>query len=54
MIDRAPPGLVEGLYLHGSLAWGDFRPGRSDIDFLAVVSERRTEESVKVLSQAFR
>src|SRR4030042_6962221 len=27
-----------GLYLHGSLATGDFDPGRSDIDFLVVTT----------------
>ena len=26
-----------GLYLYGSLASGDFDPGRSDIDFVVVV-----------------
>lgn len=51
LADDAAPGLVEGLYLHGSLAMGDFRPGRSDIDFLAVVSERPTERSAKVLGE---
>jgi len=29
-----------GLYLHGSLALGDFDPGHSDIDFLVVTSRR--------------
>lgn len=29
-----------GMYLHGSLAGGDFDPGRSDIDFLVVTSEK--------------
>jgi hypothetical protein len=28
-----------GMYLYGSLAVGDFDPGRSDIDFLVVTSE---------------
>ena len=30
-------GKVIGLYLSGSLAYGDFVPGRSDIDLHAVV-----------------
>ncbi len=36
--DRYVPGLVEGLYLQGSIALGDYRPGVSDIDFVAVTS----------------
>ncbi|WP_345636577.1 nucleotidyltransferase domain-containing protein [Rugosimonospora acidiphila] len=37
-LDRAAPGLVERLYLSGSVALGDYHPGVSDIDFLAVMS----------------
>jgi hypothetical protein len=36
LADRHAPGLVEGLYLQGSVALGDYRPGVSDIDFVAV------------------
>src|SRR5215210_4472239 len=32
-----------GLYLHGSLANGDFAPGRSDIDFLVVTESELTQ-----------
>jgi hypothetical protein len=39
-VDAAAPGLVEGLYLTGSVALGDFRPHQSDIDFVAVVGAR--------------
>ncbi len=38
--DAELPGLVEGLYLHGSLGWGEYFPGQSDIDFAAVLSAR--------------
>jgi hypothetical protein len=38
LADRHAPGLVEGLYLQGSIALGDYQPGVSDIDFVAVVS----------------
>jgi hypothetical protein len=37
-LDRSVPGLVDGLYLVGSVALGDYRPGASDVDFLAVTS----------------
>lgn len=36
-LDRALPGRVEGFYLVGSAAFGAFRPGRSDLDFVAVM-----------------
>ncbi|WP_232663802.1 nucleotidyltransferase domain-containing protein [Pseudonocardia sp. TRM90224] len=44
-------GLVEGLYLHGSLRFGEFHPARSDIDFVAVVAERPDAEQVVVLGE---
>src|SRR5215208_4694587 len=37
-LDEVAPGLVDALYLTGSVALDDFRPGRSDIDFLAVTA----------------
>ncbi|MFH8348851.1 aminoglycoside adenylyltransferase domain-containing protein [Streptomyces sp. NPDC018045] len=50
--DRLCPGLVEGLYLTGSIALGDFRPGRSDIDFVAVTARRLAAADVAALEQA--
>lgn len=32
-------GNLVGVYLHGSLAFGCYHPGKSDIDFIAVVRE---------------
>ncbi len=40
MADAAVPGLVEALYVVGSAAMQDFRPGLSDLDFVAVTSGR--------------
>lgn len=37
--DILAPALVEGLYLQGSVALGDYRPGISDIDFVAVTED---------------
>ncbi|MFK8844766.1 aminoglycoside adenylyltransferase domain-containing protein [Streptomyces sp. Ac-502] len=51
-VDRTRPGLVEGLYLTGSIALGDFRLGRSDVDFVAVTARRPTAEDVVALRQA--
>lgn len=42
--DREAPGLVQGLYLTGSVALGDFRPHTSDVDFV-IVTSRRTERA---------
>lgn len=36
--DSEAPGLVEGLYLTGSVALSDFRPHVSDIDFVVVTA----------------
>jgi hypothetical protein len=38
LVDAEAPGLVTGLYLTGSLALDDFRPARSDVDFVAVTA----------------
>ena len=38
LVDAEAPGLVVGLYLTGSVALGEFRPHRSDVDFVAVLA----------------
>jgi predicted nucleotidyltransferase len=38
---------IVGLYLSGSLAYGDFVPERSDIDLQAVVQSRLTENELR-------
>jgi hypothetical protein len=40
LADARLPGCVEGLYLRGSLAFGEWHDGRSDIDFVAVLDRR--------------
>jgi hypothetical protein len=51
-IDERAPGLVEGLYLHGSLALaGEFFAG-SDIDFVAVLSARPGDAELTALAAA--
>jgi len=42
---------IVGLYLSGSLAYGDFVPRRSDIDLQAVVRNPLTEEELRSVEQ---
>jgi predicted nucleotidyltransferase len=46
MVDAEVAGLVEGLYLVGSVALGDFRPASSDIDFVAVTASHPSPEAL--------
>lgn len=52
-VERRIPGYLQGLYLHGSLAWGEFFPG-SDIDFVATTSRRPNERDLALLQQIHR
>jgi predicted nucleotidyltransferase len=60
LLDRFLSGLHETLpptavWAHGSLALGDFQPGRSDLDMIAVVDSAPTDaqrEQLKVLHEA--
>jgi hypothetical protein len=51
-VDDEAPGVVEGLYLTGSTALGEFRPHTSDIDFLAVTSNPPNGRAVWALGRA--
>ena len=51
-VDAAAPGLVDGLYLTGSAALGDFRPRTSDVDFVAVTTERPDAAALAGLTRA--
>lgn len=48
-IDEVAPGLVEGLYLVGSVALGDYHSGHSDVDFVAVLGRELTDDDLTVL-----
>lgn len=52
LVDAAAPGLVEGLYVVGSTALGDFHPARSDIDFVAVSADPVTAAQLAGLERA--
>lgn len=45
------PGLIEGLYLVGSVALNDFRPQSSDIDFVAVTDKRPKARELAALDR---
>lgn len=47
--DSVAPGLVEGLYVVGSYALGDWQPGRSDIDIVAITAEPATDQDFGAL-----
>lgn len=51
-IDSCAPGLVEGLYIVGSYAMGDWHEGRSDIDIVAVTAEAATDDDAAMLRTA--
>ena len=49
------PGKLTGVYLHGSLAMGCFRPEASDIDLLVVLEEEASaEEKLLFLADVVR
>jgi hypothetical protein len=49
LLQRNTGDLIAGLHLTGSIADGDFRPGKSDLDFVAVLSRPLTDEEVEAL-----
>jgi len=49
--DDALPGVIEGLYLHGSLGFGEWYDGRSDIDYVAVLASRPDDATVDALKR---
>ena len=53
-VDREAPGLVEGLYLVGSVALGEFRPRTSDVDFVAATARPPDAPGLRALDRAHR
>lgn len=49
LVDDAAPGLLDGLYLHGSLCFDGEFFASSDIDFVATLTRRPDEVDVEVL-----
>jgi hypothetical protein len=53
-VDQALPGRIDGFYVVGSASLGDFQPGRSDIDFVAVVTQPLNAAELRQLSSLQR
>jgi hypothetical protein len=49
LVQETLPGLLTGVYLHGSLALNAFNPGLSDIDFITITSRRCTATDIDTL-----
>jgi len=45
---------VIGVYLYGSLTYGDYNPGRSDIDLMVIVKEPLTKDEIEAVTQLHR
>jgi hypothetical protein len=43
-VENGLPGYLTAFYLHGSIALGEFQPKYSDVDFIAVISRRSTDD----------
>jgi hypothetical protein len=52
IVDDCAPGLVEGLYVVGSAALGDWVPDHSDIDVVVVTAEPATDDDAAMLRTA--
>ncbi len=52
LIDASTPGLVTGLYLRGSLGFGEYFAGSSDVDFTAVLAGRPDAARLSALAAA--
>lgn len=51
-LDRHAPGLIDGLYVHGSLCWGEYFPS-SDIDLVATVTRPVTDDDCATLNSVY-
>jgi hypothetical protein len=51
LLETKLPGLVSGLYLHGSTALGAFNAEHSDIDFVALLTRQCSDNDVERLEE---
>ena len=53
-LDDGKPGLIAGLHVVGSIAYGDFKPTKSDLDFVAVLARPLDESDLESIRHAHR
>lgn len=51
LADAAVPGLVTGLHVRGGLGFGEWVPGASDVDVVAVLDRRPSDAEVDLLGE---
>jgi hypothetical protein len=49
-----PPSAVAGVYLIGSAALGDYRPGKSDLDILTLTAQPLSDDELAALESMHR
>lgn len=54
LLDQYVPQLLAALYVHGSIALGAYDEGKSDIDFIAVLSKAANDGEISALKQIHR
>jgi hypothetical protein len=54
LVDELAPGLVTGLHVRGGIGFGEFVPGTSDIDMVAVLAHRPSYADVEALEESHR
>ncbi len=54
LLNESLPGMVEGIYVHGSIALDAYVPGKSDVDFLTVLNRECTNKDLERLSNLHR
>ena len=50
LFNNVLPDLIQGLYLHGSIALEAYENDSSDIDFITVLNRRLTEDELNLIS----
>lgn len=50
--EMSPTGLVTGLHLRGGLGFGEWVPGRSDVDFVATLARRPSYTDLDAIEAA--
>lgn len=49
-VNQTLPGLLNGFYLYGSIAMGNFQSGKSDVDFVALLNHPCAEDEIRQLA----